>query len=88
MTLTIAGQTFRINQAAAQEIEFEGRMSNVTGSCPNKQFRLDNRTVTTSSATVYQRGNCSDVKNGEDATVRGFRQPDGTVAAGRVEFRK
>ena len=87
-TLTIAGQTFRINQAAAQEIEFQGRMSSVTGSCPNKQFRLDNRTVTTSSATEYQHGKCSDVKNGEDATVTGFRQPDGTVAAGRVEFRK
>jgi hypothetical protein len=84
--VTIAGQTFRINQAAAQEIEFQGLMSGVTGSCPNKRFRVDTRTVTTSNDTDYHRGKCSDVENGADVTIRGFRQPDGTVAARRVEF--
>jgi hypothetical protein len=85
-TLTIAGETFRITQAAAEQIRLNGKIFNVSGSCPNLRFRVDNQTVTTDSGTEYDEGRCSDVRNGKDISVRGFRQSDGTVKAVRVEF--
>jgi hypothetical protein len=85
-TLTIQSEVLRVSQARAEELKLDGRISNVSGSCPNIRFQVDGRTVTTDRTTDFRRGDCSDARTGKDVTVRGFPQPDGTVRATRVEF--
>ncbi|MGB2714987.1 MAG: BACON domain-containing carbohydrate-binding protein [Vicinamibacterales bacterium] len=84
--LTIQSEVFRITQARAEELKLEGKISSLTGVCPNLRFRVDNRTVITGPDTDFRHGECSKAKNGDGVTVRGFAQPDGTVVATRVDF--
>jgi hypothetical protein len=85
-TLTIQSEVLRISQGRAEELKLDGRISNMSGSCPNLRFSVDDRTVTTDRETDFRRGDCSKARNGERVTVRGFAQGDGTVRATRVEF--
>ena len=84
--LTIAGQAFRITQAAAAEIRLEGRISTLNGSCPNLTFRIENQVVRTDSQTDFRDGGCSDLRNDRDVNVRGYRQADGRVLPHRVDL--
>jgi hypothetical protein len=86
-TLTIATRTFQVSQGAAHEIDAEDEISNLTGSCPSLRFGLDDYTVTTDAETKFVKGKCSDVKNGSKLKVQGYRQPNGTLAADRVELK-
>jgi hypothetical protein len=85
-TITVATAVYRIAQARAEEIRFEGAISGISGSCPNLRFTVAGRIVTTDGETDFDDGSCSGARNGDDVQVRGFRQPDGTVRARRVEF--
>lgn len=84
--ITIGSQIHRIAQDRAEEIELEGKISALSGSCPNLRFAVANRIVTTDRDTEFKSGKCSDARNGKDVKVKGFRQSDGTVDARRVEF--
>jgi hypothetical protein len=85
-TLTIAGQTFRITQAAAPEVRFEGRIGAISGSCPNLSFRIGVNLVRTDSQTDFRHGDCADVRNNREVEVRGYMQPDGKVLLHRVDL--
>lgn len=85
-TLTIQSEVFRITQARAEELRLEGKISSLSGTCPALRFRVDDRTVITDRNTDFRHGECSRVRNGEEVTVRGFVQPDGTVLATRVDL--
>ena len=87
-TLTIATQAFHVSQSAAEEIQLRDNVSNLTGSCPNLRFTADNYVVTTNIGTDFVKGKCTDVRNGREVDVRGYKQPGGTLAAARVEVRK
>jgi hypothetical protein len=85
-TVTVATQTFRLTQGEAQELKFEGRVSLLSGSCPTLRFTVAGRVVTTDRETTYSDGRCQDLRNNTYVVVRGFRQPNGTVDARRVEL--
>ena len=85
-TLTVQSEVFRVTQGRAEELRFEGKISNLSGTCPNLRFRVDNRTVVTDRETDFRHGECSKARNGDDVTVRGFAQPDATVLATRIDF--
>ena len=85
-TLTIQSEIFRITQGRAEELKLDGKISGVSGSCPNLRFTVDNRTVTTDRETDFRHGECSKARNGEHVIVRGFAQADGTVLATRIDF--
>jgi Viral BACON domain len=88
VTLTIATQAFQISQSAAEEIQLRGDVSNLTGSCPSLRFTAENYVVTTNIGTDFVKSKCTDVRNGREVDVRGYKQPGGTLAAARVEVRK
>jgi hypothetical protein len=70
-------------------IELDGEARDVAGSCPNKTFTLDKRTVYTSAQTGYERGDCGDLRNRKDLDeVRGMLMSDGRVRADRIRFEK
>lgn len=85
-TITIANETHRITQDRAREVVIDGRISGLSGSCPDLRFTVDGQVVTTDRETDFRSGNCSSARNGRDVEVRGFRQSNGTIRAHRVEF--
>ena len=58
-----------------------GSVSGLTGVCPAVTFKLEGKTITTSAATRYDGGSCSDLKNGARIKVSGATQANGSVAA-------
>ena len=85
-TITVRNQVYRIVQERAREVELEGEISARSGSCPVLRFTVENTVVTTNGDTDFDRGRCSDARHGAEVTVRGSRQPNGTVLARRVQF--
>ena len=72
-----------------QAIRLDGEARDVSGTCPNKTFRLDGRTVYTTAQTVFERGGCGDLRNDADIDdLRGMLMSDGRVRADRIRFEK
>jgi hypothetical protein len=85
-TITVGSEVHRITQERAREVRLEGKISGLSGSCPNLRFMVDGTAVTTNGETEFRDGRCSGARDGEEVTVRGLRHSDGTVHARRVEF--
>jgi hypothetical protein len=84
-TLTIAGLAFVVTQAGkVEEIDLEGRMSDLTGECPAMTFRLERQTVRTTAATVFTGRTCAQLERNMKVVVSGIRQLDGSVLAIRI----
>jgi hypothetical protein len=61
----------------------------LNGRCPNVSFLLGGRTVVASGASDYNRKDkCSDLSNGDRATVSGTTRADGRVDAQHIDIRK
>jgi hypothetical protein len=86
-TVTIGGQLLQVTQAGyvGEQVELDGSVASLAGSCPNLSFRVRGQRVVTNSATIFDDGRCTDIRNGRSVEVRGRRQPDGSVLATRVE---
>jgi hypothetical protein len=86
-TLTVATATVTVMQAAAppEPITLRGRISGLSGRCPNLTFTLDGHTVRTDSATEIQRG-CQRLGDRTEVVVSGLLQPDGSVLALRIRL--
>ena len=70
-------------------ITLEGEAREVSGTCPNKTFRLENRTVYTTAQTEFERGNCGDLRNRVDFDyVRGVLMSDGRVRADQIRYER
>lgn len=85
-TITVHTAVLRIVQDRARELRLSGRISGISGTCPALRFTVDGTVVTTNSNTDFDGGRCTDARNGVEVDVRGYRQPNGTVLARRVEF--
>jgi hypothetical protein len=85
-TITVRSAVYRIVQDRAREVRLTGRLSALSGSCPAIRFTVDDTIVTTNGETNFDDGRCVDARNGDLVDVRGYRQPNGTVLARRVEF--
>ena len=68
-------------------VEFEGRVSNVSGSCPNVTFTAAERVVIADQNTDFRKGGCRDLSDGERVRVRGTTITGSPVTATRIEFR-
>jgi hypothetical protein len=71
---------------ANQEVELEGRISGLSGQCPNVSFSLAGRTVGADGNTDYKEGRCRDLSNGVRVEVRGTLHVNGGVYAKRIKF--
>ena len=87
-TISIAGQGFSIRQRGAEpvrpgRVEVEGRVTSVSGSCPNLSMAVRGDPVTTDSSTRF-RGSCGRIKVGVRVAVRGQRIGSGPIRAEEV----
>lgn len=85
-TITIGGQTHRVEQDAAR-VTFTGRISNLSGACPDLRFAAGGRQVITNDDTHYSGGPCRKVENGIDVEVEGAAQSSGLVLAARIDLK-
>ncbi len=63
-----------------------GLVASLSGACPSLTFVLDGVTVQTSSSTVFDGGNCKDLREGMRAAAIGRRTGDKTLDAEHVKF--
>lgn len=68
-------------------VELDGKISSLAGSCPTVTFRVDGQNVTTDASTTYRKSNCSDLRNGREVKVDGFKSGT-TVRATQIEISK
>lgn len=70
---------------AGTQIDVEGIITGLTGSCPNLTFNIGSTRVRTSGTTEFDRIPCSFLENGMDVEVEGFVQPNGAILAREVQ---
>lgn len=71
---------------AGRTIEFSGRISGLSGTCPTISFSVGDRLVRTTAATDFKgKDGCRNLENGTKVKVKGVVQLDGSIAATRVE---
>jgi hypothetical protein len=91
-TLTVAGQTVTVNQAALVgevTVTVEGDIAQFAGDCPDVTFSVGSDSVQTTAATTYKHGGCTKLKDGVSVRVTGPRAPvTGTIAATEIDFTK
>jgi hypothetical protein len=79
----------KVESTAPAPITVTGTISGLMGSCPTIKFSLGEKTVYTSSSTVFSGKGCADLKNTDSASVTGMKNPDtGVVTASKVETTK
>jgi Domain of unknown function (DUF5666) len=61
-------------------------VSNLSGSCPDLRFVVDDVTITTSAATDFKKS-CDAMRNGREVDVKARRWSDGSVRADRVDIK-
>jgi hypothetical protein len=69
-------------------VEFKGRVSGLSGSCPSLQFNAEVYEVVTNDDTRFTGGNCRDLRNGMEVEVTGDVLRNGVAEARRVELKK
>jgi hypothetical protein len=89
-TLSVAGQVVTITQAGSrrgdEETTVNGKISGLSGSCPNLSFTISGTVVVVNGATEYRgKESCQNLQNGRNARVRGRVQANGTLLADRVD---
>jgi hypothetical protein len=67
------------------QVEAEGTVSGLKGSCPTVTFTLGGKTFTTSTATKFDGVSCASLTNGITAQAQGTLQSSGSVLASEVE---
>ena len=98
-TINVNGAVHRVSQDGLSgddddddddddDVRVSGRVSALSGSCPNLQFVVRNSIVFTDHTTTFSKGSCGSVVNGTDVEVEGRRQSDGRIRARRVELDK
>jgi len=68
------------------EVEVEGVVGGLRGSCPDLTFTAGGRTVKVGRGTAFRNGSCNDLRAGGRVKVSGRRAADGSIEATRVEL--
>ena len=82
ITVSLNGKDAKVE---SQDMESEGKVTNLSGTCPNLTFMVKTRTIHTNSATKFEDIACSAIKNDVGVEVKGTRQADGSITAAKVE---
>jgi hypothetical protein len=84
---TITALEIFIESGAPTDVQLEGQVSGLTGTCPSLTFGISGTTVMTIASTKTDPG-CAQVVNGAAVAVSGVRQSDGSVTASFVRVER
>jgi hypothetical protein len=59
----------------------DGKISALSGKCPDVDFTVSSRSITTDISTIYRGGKCGDLKNGVEVDVDGLADSNGLITA-------
>jgi hypothetical protein len=69
-----------------REIELEGRVAALNGSCPAVSFRIHGQLVYVDSSTKFDDEGCASLRNGREVEVKGTLMSDDTIRASEIEI--
>jgi uncharacterized protein DUF5666 len=69
-----------------RQVEVAGSIAALQGSCPVIRFSIGSTAVSTTANTTFSGGACSHLANGQSASVDGYLQSNGAIAATRVSM--
>ena len=72
---------------SGNQAELSGIVQTSTGACPALRLTVNGKVVTTSAATEFHDGACTDVRAGANVEVKGTAEADGRITASRIELR-
>ena len=75
-------------QESEREVDVEGTLGALSGTCPTLSSTVGSTKFTTSSATKFEGASCSAFKAGDRVELKGIKQADGSVAATKLEKKK
>jgi hypothetical protein len=67
---------------------FDGRVSELSGLCPDISFSAGGRHVEASGSTTYKHGDCNHLDNSDKVHVDGLEFSDGHVEATKIEIKR
>ena len=73
------------DDAPGAEVEIEGSVGSLTGTCPAISFKINGYSIQTSATTVFEGITCAAVKSGTKVTAKGTSGPGGVILATRVK---
>jgi hypothetical protein len=74
--------------SVGKKVNFDGKLSNLSGLCPGVRFTVDGFTVETDLATDFNKSNCGDVRDGRSVSGEGVTRSDGTIRATEIQVKK
>jgi hypothetical protein len=89
-TVRVASEIHRVEQKGAKSsgVSLKGRVSNLSGACPDLGFTADSRQVVTDSTARFTGGPCRDLRSGIEVEIEGELRGRGVVYATRIETKK
>jgi hypothetical protein len=85
LTVRLRGSSAEVEDEEHDDVELKGMVSAKTGTCPVLTFKIGATTVVTDSNTKFEDFLCSALVNGDQVTVEGAPQNNGTVLAKHLE---
>ena len=73
------------DDAPGAEVEIEGSVGGLSGTCPAISFKINGYSVQASAATVFEGITCAAIKSGTKVTAKGTSGPGGVILATRVK---
>ena len=73
------------DDATGGEVEIQGALGGLTGTCPTIGFTVNGLQVMTSSSTTFDGASCTSLKSGNKVEVKGTKQSNGAIAATSVK---
>jgi hypothetical protein len=73
------------DDATGNDVEIEGSVGGLKGSCPALSFGINGYSIATNASTTFDGLTCGAVKNGDKVKVNGTKQPNGSVLATTVK---
>ena len=84
---TILATRVEIEESEVQaEVELNGSIANIGGSCPNVTLSVSGTSIITSPATQFKNGSCASLRSGLKIEVKGTRQANGSVLASKLDI--
>ena len=75
-------------QESGREVDVEGTLGALSGTCPTLSSTVGSTKFTTSSETKFEGASCSAFKAGDRVELKGTKKADGSVAATKLEKKK
>jgi hypothetical protein len=84
LSVTAKRVEFQGDNGGRRRVDGEGTVANLTGTCPNLRMVIHGIHVSTNASTVFESGECGNLRNGTKVRIEGETDGDRSLVATRV----